>query len=108
MDRRKFLKLLGLAVTAVTARLSFPWEAVSAASKTVPFAGRLYRSDGSGRIYVSADSGKTWALHSDLGSSNSVTKLAVDKMNKLRATVGYAGWSFGLVLAPNLTAWLTT
>jgi hypothetical protein len=107
MNRRKFLQLLCLASTAVAARFPFPWESVSAASKVVSYGGRLYRSDGSGRVYVSADNGRTWGVQTNLGSSNSISRLAVDKSNHLRATVGFSGWTFGLVLGPDSTAWLT-
>jgi hypothetical protein len=108
MNRRKFLQMLGLASTAVAARFPFPWESVSAASKTVSYGGRLYRSDGSGRVYVSTNNGRTWGVQANLGSSNSVSRLAVDKSNHLCATVAHSGWTFGLVLAPDSTAWLTS
>jgi hypothetical protein len=38
----------------------------------------------------------------------SITKLVADKgSSRLRLTVGYAGHSFGLFLAPNRRSWLT-
>jgi hypothetical protein len=107
MHRRKFLKLLGLASIAATARLPLLAGFAAAAMKTVSYGGRLYRSDGSGKVYVSTNGGTKWALQTDLGRSYSVTKLAVDRSNRLNASVGFASWSFGLVLAPDLNSWRT-
>ena len=108
MHRRKFLKLLGLASIGATARLPFLAGLAAAAIKTVPYGGRLYRTDGSGKVYVSGNGGTVWALQTDLGRSYSVTKLTVDRSNRLNASVGFGGWSFGLVLAPDLKSWRTT
>ena len=108
MHRRRFLKLLGLASAWSALRFPIPWAAVSAASKSVSAGGRLYRSDGTGRVYVSTDGGLTWRLHSDLGSGYSVTRLTVDRGDRLHANVGFQAWSFNLVLAPNRQSWLTT
>ncbi len=107
MLRRDFLKLVGLAATGTAIASAVPWIAAVAATKTVSAGGRLYRSDGSGRVSVSLDDGKTWAVHSDLGSEFAVTDLAVDRSDRLLATVGYRAWSFELLLAPNLVSWLT-
>lgn len=108
MRRRTFLKLIGLASVGAMARLPFLAAAVAAATKSVSYSGRLYRSDGTGKVYVSSNGGTSWAQQTDLGRSYSVTKLAVDRKNHLNATVGFGGWSFGLVLAPDLKAWRTT
>jgi hypothetical protein len=109
MHRRTFLRLVGLASIAATARLPFLAGATAAAAaKGVAFGGRLYRADGSGKVFVSANGGTNWALQTDLGNRCSVTKLAVDRGNRLNATVGFSSWTFGLVLAPDLTSWRTT
>jgi len=108
MKRRRFLKLVSLAIGGASVRLAFPWAAAEAAVKSVAYAGLLYRAQGRGRISTSADGGATWRLHSDLGDIYSVSKLAVDRRNRLRATVAYSGRTFGLVLAPNMRSWLTT
>ncbi len=108
MLRRDFLKVAGLASAVTALGLALPWAAMSAASKTVSSGGRLYRSDGSDRVSMSLDAGKTWVVHSDLGPGYSVTRLTVDRSDRLHAAVGYQAWSFALRLAPNLTSWLTT
>ena len=101
MRRRTFFKFLAVASVGATARLPFLAAAASAAAtRTVSYRGQLYRSDGSGRIYLSSDAGSSWKLQRDLGRSYSVTKLVVDRNNRLNASVGFSGWTFGLVLAP--------
>ncbi len=107
MERRTFLKLASLAVAGVAGRLAFPWAA-AAATADVSYGGSLYRAGGAGKILTSADGGRSWALHSDLGDMYSITKLGVDRGgSRLRLTVGYAGHTFALVLAPDKRSWLT-
>ena len=107
MQRRSFLKLAGLAGAALFAQLPFPWNAAAAAAKTISYAGLLYRSGQRGKVLVSADGGSTWKLHSDLGDSYSITRIAVDKTKRLRLTVAFGRRSFGLLLAPDGKRWLT-
>ena len=108
MDRRSFLKLVGVATVGAAVRVPFLVPAVAAAApKPVAAGGLLYKTDGHGRIYVSATNGKTWGPHSDLGSAYT-TKLGTDKSGRLLATVGYLGRTFGLVLGSNSKSWLTT
>jgi len=108
MDRRRFLKALVFALIAATARVPFLASVAAAGStKPVSYGGRLYRTDGSGKVFVSSNGGTTWTLQTDLGRRCSVTKLAVDRSNRLNATVGFASWTFGLVLAPDLKSWRT-
>jgi hypothetical protein len=107
MERRTFLKIAGSTTVAAACRLAFPW-AVAAATRYVSFAGSLYRAGGAGKIETSADSGRTWTLHSDLGDMYSITNLAVDRRNtSLGLTVGYSGRTFPLVLAQDKRSWLT-
>jgi hypothetical protein len=107
MERRTFLKVAASASVVTAGRLAFPWAA-AAASRYVSYAGSLYRAGGAGKIETSADSGRSWVLHSDLGDMYSITNLAVDRRNtRLGLTVGYAGRTFPLVLAQDKRSWLT-
>jgi hypothetical protein len=107
MQRGAFLKLAAVTVIGGAARIAFPWAA-AAASKPVSYAGSLYRAAGAGKIETSADGGRSWVLHSDLGDIYSIKDLAVDRRtNRLGLTVGYAGRTFSLVLASDKRSWLT-
>ena len=105
MQRGTFLKLAASTTFAAGARLAFPWAA-AAANQPVRYAGLLWRAGGAGKIQTSANGGRTWKLHSDLGHTNSIKKLAVNH-NRLHLTVGYAGHTFPLVLARDKRSWLT-
>jgi hypothetical protein len=105
MRRRTFLKLAASATVATAWRFAFPWAA-AAATRYVSYAGSLYRAGGAGKIQTSADGGRTWRLHSDLGDMYSIKRLAVDRRNRLGLTVGYAGYTFPLVLAQDKRSWL--
>ena len=107
MQRKTFLKVAGSATVAAAGQLAFPWAA-AAGGRNVSYAGSLYRAGGAGKIETSADGGRRWTLHSDLGDMYSIKKLAVDGSNtRLGLTVGYAGRTFPLVLAPDKRSWLT-
>ena len=106
MERRTFLKLAATATVAAASQFAIPWAA-AAASQYVSFAGSLYRAGGRGKIETSTDGGRSWTLHSDLGDMYAINRLAVDRRNRLRLTVGYAGSTFRLVLAPDKRSWLT-
>ena len=105
MQRRTFLKLAATTTFAAGARLAFPWAA-AAATRTASYRGLLWRASGAGEVETSADTGLTWKLHSDLGDTNSITRLAV-RNNRLHLTVAYAGHSFPLVLARDKRSWRT-
>jgi hypothetical protein len=113
MRRRSFLKLIGL--TSVWVALAGPNAVLGAATSSAgsgsggvgTTSGSLrYKADG-GTILVSSDNGRTWTLHTNLGSMYRVDKLAAGKSGAVEATVAYAGRAFGLRLAPNLQSWLT-
>ncbi len=107
MERRTFLKLASSATVVAAGRLAFPWAA-AAASRYVSYAGSLYRAGGAGKIETSTDAGRSWVLHSDLGDMYSIKNLAVDRRStRLDLTVGYAGYTFPLVLAQDKRSWLT-
>jgi hypothetical protein len=105
MQRRTFLKLAATTTFAAGARVAFPWAA-AAANQPVSYAGSLWRAGSAGKIETSADAGKTWTLHSNLGNMYSITNLTV-RNSRLNLSVGYAGRSFPLVLAQDKRAWLT-
>ncbi len=107
MHRRNFLKLVGVATAGAVVRVPFGAAlAQAAAAKPVTSGGLLYKTDGKGRIFVSATNGKSWAVHSNIGEIFS-TALATDKAGQLLATVGYLGRTFRLVLGSNRREWLT-
>lgn len=105
MKRRTFLKLAATTTVAAGARVAFPWAA-AAANQPVSYAGALWRAGGAGKIETSADGGKNWTLHSNLGDMYSIKSLAV-RGGRLNLSVGYAGRSFPLVLAQDKRSWLT-
>jgi hypothetical protein len=105
MQRGTFLKLAASTTFAAGARLAFPWAA-GAANTPVSYAGLLWRAGAPGRIQTSANGGRTWKLHSDLGHTNTIKRIVVLN-NRLHLTVGYAGHSFPLVLARNKRSWHT-
>ena len=107
MERRTFLKFAGSATVAAAGRLAFPWAA-AAGNRYVSYGGSLYRAGGAGKIETSTDAGRSWVLHSDLGDMYSIKNLAVDRRGtRLDLTVGYAGYTFPLVLAQDKRSWLT-
>lgn len=104
IERRQFMKLAGGAVLAVA--VGAACEPTSAVTSVV-VDGRHYRSDGSGRIEVSADGGRTWVLHSDLGPDVSVQQLSAIGAHDVGAQVGFASHRFDLVLGSDEKKWLT-
>jgi photosystem II stability/assembly factor-like uncharacterized protein len=107
MQRRDFLKLAALAVGSLFGPLAFPWQAAAARAASVAYGGKLYRTGHRGTILVSDNRGSTWKRHTDLGNTYSVKHLAV-RGHRLVASVGYAGRTFDLRLAPDYKRWLTT
>jgi len=108
MRRRSFLKLVSLAAAGLLVNLPFPLGAAAAKSSIVSYGGLLYRAGTKGRILVSSNGGASWKVHTKPGRTYSINGLAVDRTNHPRATIGYAGYSFRLVLAPDNTRWRTT
>jgi hypothetical protein len=105
MQRRTFLKLAATTTFAAGARVAFPWAA-AAANQPVSYAGALWRAGSAGKIETSADAGKTWTLHSNLGDMFSIKSLAV-RGGRLNLSVGYAGRTFPLFLGQDKRSWLT-
>lgn len=109
MNRLTFLKIGACTTVAAAGRIAFPWAAAAGTTKYVSYGGLLFRAGGAGRIETSADNGATWKLQSDLGSMYSITNLAVNRRtNTLGLTVGYSGYTFPLVLGPDMRSWLLT
>jgi hypothetical protein len=105
MHRSTFLKLAATTAVATGTRLAFPWAA-SAANTPVKFAGALYRIGGKGKVETSTDVGRTWKPHSNIGGTNTITKLAV-RNNRLYLTARYTGRPFTLVLSKDKRSWLS-
>jgi hypothetical protein len=100
--------MVGLVAVAGAVQLSLGAGAAFGAGTSVSFAGLLYRGAAQGRIFLSRDNGSTWELHSALGAGYKVKRLAVDRLGRLGATIGYGRRSFGLVLAPDQKRWHTS
>lgn len=106
MVRRDFLKISLFVSAAVFMQfnplaksVSIPVEAESQ--------GKLYRGTSDGKIYVSANAGKNWQLHTSFGSGFSVQGLATDFRGLIHARLGFGGHSFELALAQNSKTWRT-
>lgn len=106
MDRRRFLKLAGLASLGAWLQISVfrnePGKAVAAAG------GKLYRGDRGGRIYASRDGGTSWQLHTYLGPNYSVKRMAKDRRGSVGTTVGFGAREFRLALDADERSWRTT
>jgi hypothetical protein len=106
LTRRKFLQLTGLATVAAVVGVPFGAAAASAGSNTGSSGGKLYRGDRRGHIYVSADGGTTWALHTFLGKNYNIRRMATDRRGRLNAKIDYRTGSFKLALAQDGDRWL--
>jgi hypothetical protein len=67
--------------------------------------GMLYRGTSDGRIYTSANAGKSWQLHANFGSAYTILGLTEDRSGNVRAQVGFEEHGFELVLMPGTDAW---
>lgn len=105
MQRSAFIKLAAATTFAAGTRLAFPWAA-AAANREVRYGGSLYRVGGKGKIETSANGGRSWKLHSNLGGMYSIRGLVV-RSGRLHLSVGYAGRTFPLVLARDKRSWVT-
>lgn len=75
---------------------------------TVQLNGTTYHGTKDGRVYTSADEGRTWSLLTDFGPGLSVFSITAVPRNRIYARLGFAGKSFGLVFSPAERAWRTT
>lgn len=119
IDRRRFLKALGLG--SMAAALSVWPRAEPTRASSVPRAAAspvqlpevatnsptiLFRGDG-GVILVSRDDGATWTRHAHLGPEYMVKQVRTSRSGQVGIDVGYAGRTFQLVLTPDGRAWRT-
>jgi hypothetical protein len=107
MRRRKFLKLVGLSSLAAGLQIPFGVAFAAAASRTLSAGELSYKWDGSGRVYLSEDGGKTWRQHSDLGPTYSIVRMSADRDGGVHSLVDFRGRTFELLLASDRRLWLT-
>ncbi len=105
MQRRDFLKLSGAALGVMLLRPGF-FDRVGAAPIETQARGLRYRGR-RGEILISTDAGKTWKLHTRLGSDYEVLDLFTDYAERVYAQVGFQGFIFHLTLSPSGEKWLT-
>jgi hypothetical protein len=60
-----------------------------------------------GKIYVSANAGKSWQLHTTFGSEFSIFGLRENLWGQVHAELGFDDHSFELTLAQHGTMWRT-
>jgi hypothetical protein len=106
MYRRDFLKLGGLLSAAVFMPLNSLAKAVSFPLE-VEAQGKLFRGTLDGKIYISADAGKSWQLHTNFGSHVSLLDLRTNFWGQLQTQLETAGYNFELVLAQTGKGWKT-
>ena len=110
MYRRDFLKLSGLLSAAALVpfnsinSLDSLEKAVSVPTE-VEVQGRLFRGTSDGKIFMSADAGKSWQMHTNFGSDFSIVHLGLNFWGQLEAQLGFAGHSFEVALGRNGKAW---
>ena len=107
MQRREFLKLAGAAFGSTVLLTGVSSQLAALPIETI-FQGKLFRGYRShGDIFVSDDSGKTWQLHSRLGSEYSIDDLFVDGSDHMFAQVGFLHYQFQLFLSEDGAQWKT-
>jgi hypothetical protein len=107
MNRRDFLKFSGL----LSAVIFIPFVTGGSPSKNraveLVSEGVVFRGTPAGEIQTSHDGGRTWQLHTRLGSQYTITNLFSDSSQRVHATAVFAGRSFELVLSKDKKYWLT-
>lgn len=106
MNRRDFLKFSSLLSTVFIFQFH-PLVKKFNSHAEVEAQGTLYRGTHDGHIMVSRDTGRTWQPHIKLGTEYSIDELFLDRSNQVRAQVGFAGYSFDLILSRNGSTWQT-
>jgi hypothetical protein len=118
MDRRRFLKGVGLASAAGVAGMSGlavgssggpggPRRADEVRFRQVGSGAVRYRIDGSSRVYVSHDDGATWAVHARFGDDLAVRAIRRDARGRVKIHLALGTRGFSLALSPSGRSWLT-
>jgi hypothetical protein len=106
MNRRDFLKLGG----AASALLAFPLGPLVKGIDSlavVELDGITYRGTPDGKVYTSADAGRTWKQLTDFGPKISVFSLTLIPRGRIYARLGFAGRAFGLTWSQADRTWRT-
>ena len=107
MNRRDFLKISGF----LSAALIVQFGSLPSTTKNRPVevvsGGVTFRGTQAGEIQTSPDGGRTWQLHTRLGSQYEITGLSSDWSQRVVAKVAFAGRSFDLVLTKDKKYWIT-
>lgn len=103
MNRRQFLYTSGVVAIAALLQGSRMVEPPGLPVEAA-FQGQHYYGSQDGKIYTSTDQGKTWALHTNLGSMFQILAFNYTA-DKLACTVGFEGRQFKLILANNGKNW---
>jgi hypothetical protein len=107
MQRREFLKLSGAALGS-TLLLAGLFREAWALPVEVQAKGKFYRGyRNDGDIFVSGDEGKTWQLHTRLGSQYTIQDLFVNTSDQIYARVGFMQYHFHLFLSKDGKQWKT-
>ena len=107
MYRRDFLKLSGLLSAALLVQVHPVEKMVSSIPIEVAAGGKLYRGTSDGKIFVSANAGRDWQMHTNFGSHVSVFSLTTNHRDQVHAQLGFAHHSFELALSPDQRIWKT-
>ncbi len=107
MNRREFLKMSGLASAGlIAAGIPFASKLVESQPHAGP-SGKLYRGTHDGKVFVSADQGRSWNLHSNLGKECSILGFSTKSNGQMAAHLSYQYRRFDIRLSKNEKYWLT-
>lgn len=104
MNRRTFFYTSGLITAAVLLQGSRLAERFERPVEE-HFQDLRYRGDRNGVISVSADQGKTWQVHTNLGSMFRIQEFHVSQGGKLVCSVNFGDWQFPLTLSASGKSW---
>lgn len=114
MDRRRFLKGVGLAGAAGVAGAAglragglVRERSAAAEHREAETGATRYRIDGTHHVLVSRDGGGTWAKHSTFPQGVALRSVRTDALGHVRLRAAYAGHGFGLRLAKGGRNWIT-